>query len=125
MLCKHHFSKNGQVFFHIFWVVTLIMQSRLSNKNQPSWYSNALLATITFSDNQLFRLSSYPSDQMKLNQISASRRFSITTKSFCGWASITDRDHDVKKADSMTESAFSFIKSSPTQQPIHPSFAPY
>ncbi|WP_260213715.1 hypothetical protein, partial [Lacticaseibacillus paracasei] len=28
MLCKHHFSKNGQVFFHIFWVVTLIMQSR-------------------------------------------------------------------------------------------------
>ncbi|KAA1040530.1 alpha/beta hydrolase, partial [Lacticaseibacillus paracasei] len=28
-LCKHHFSKNGQVFFHIFWVVTLIMQSRL------------------------------------------------------------------------------------------------
>ncbi|RKW78935.1 alpha/beta hydrolase, partial [Lacticaseibacillus paracasei] len=26
---KHHFSKNGQVFFHIFWVVTLIMQSRL------------------------------------------------------------------------------------------------
>ncbi|WP_225424322.1 ATP-binding protein, partial [Lacticaseibacillus paracasei] len=25
---KHHFSKNGQVFFHIFWVVTLIMQSR-------------------------------------------------------------------------------------------------
>ncbi|QBA74780.1 hypothetical protein EVE90_10770 [Lacticaseibacillus paracasei] len=30
MLCKHHFSKNGQVFFHIFWVVTLIMQSRLS-----------------------------------------------------------------------------------------------
>ncbi|RDF80076.1 alpha/beta hydrolase, partial [Lacticaseibacillus paracasei] len=22
------FSKNGQVFFHIFWVVTLIMQSR-------------------------------------------------------------------------------------------------
>ncbi|WP_445623756.1 Ltp family lipoprotein, partial [Lacticaseibacillus paracasei] len=29
MLCKHHFSKNGQVFFHIFWVVTLIMQSRL------------------------------------------------------------------------------------------------
>lgn len=30
MLCKHHFSKNGQVFFHIFWVVTLIMQSRIS-----------------------------------------------------------------------------------------------
>ncbi|MCT2894121.1 hypothetical protein EFT57_14755 [Lacticaseibacillus paracasei] len=29
MLCKHHFSKNGQVFFHIFWVVTLIMQSRI------------------------------------------------------------------------------------------------
>ncbi|MCT3380094.1 hypothetical protein EFP52_16645, partial [Lacticaseibacillus paracasei] len=29
MLCKHHFSKNGQVFFHIFWVVTLIMQSRM------------------------------------------------------------------------------------------------
>ena len=28
MLCKHHFSKNRQVFFHIFWVVTLIMQSR-------------------------------------------------------------------------------------------------
>ncbi|KAA1039204.1 alpha/beta hydrolase, partial [Lacticaseibacillus paracasei] len=28
-LCKHHFSKNGQVFFHIFWVVTLIMQSRV------------------------------------------------------------------------------------------------
>ncbi|TJY19506.1 alpha/beta hydrolase, partial [Lacticaseibacillus paracasei] len=26
---KHHFSKNGQVFFHIFWVVTLIMQSRV------------------------------------------------------------------------------------------------
>ncbi|WP_324280338.1 oligosaccharide flippase family protein [Lacticaseibacillus paracasei] len=29
MLCKHHFSKNGQAFFHIFWVVTLIMQSRI------------------------------------------------------------------------------------------------
>ncbi|MCT4386616.1 hypothetical protein EFT54_16215 [Lacticaseibacillus paracasei] len=28
MLCKNHFSKKGQVFFHIFWVVTLIIQSR-------------------------------------------------------------------------------------------------
>ncbi|WP_423250912.1 transposase, partial [Lacticaseibacillus paracasei] len=35
MLCKHHFSKNGQVFFHIFWVVTLIMQSRFAHPYSP------------------------------------------------------------------------------------------
>ncbi|EEN81060.1 hypothetical protein HMPREF0539_0813 [Lacticaseibacillus rhamnosus LMS2-1] len=35
MLCKHHFSKNGQVFFHIFWVVTLIMQSRIQASTEP------------------------------------------------------------------------------------------
>ncbi|MES5902735.1 hypothetical protein OIU45_14825, partial [Lacticaseibacillus paracasei] len=39
---KHHFSKNGQVFFHIFWVVTLIMQSRqlrtkLILHSDPGW----------------------------------------------------------------------------------------
>ncbi|QBA73249.1 DUF4976 domain-containing protein [Lacticaseibacillus paracasei] len=43
MLCKHHFSKNGQVFFHIFWVVTLIMQSRsqyiLTDKWKFIWFS--------------------------------------------------------------------------------------
>ncbi|MDH7443939.1 hypothetical protein QBC90_15120, partial [Lacticaseibacillus paracasei subsp. paracasei] len=33
MLCKHHFSKKRQVFFHIFWVVTLIMQSRCAQGN--------------------------------------------------------------------------------------------
>ncbi|EEN81073.1 hypothetical protein HMPREF0539_0793 [Lacticaseibacillus rhamnosus LMS2-1] len=47
MLCKHHFSKNGQVFFHIFWVVTLLLQSRnhhnsitlvrFSSTYRPQW----------------------------------------------------------------------------------------
>ena len=32
MLCKYHFSKKGQVFFYILWVVTLIMQSRVDVK---------------------------------------------------------------------------------------------
>ncbi|RWZ59441.1 hypothetical protein EQK34_16785 [Lacticaseibacillus paracasei] len=42
MLCKHHFSKNGQVFFHIFWVVTLIMQSRNQTTNDNHLLSIAL-----------------------------------------------------------------------------------
>ncbi|MBU6045958.1 fructose-bisphosphatase class III [Lacticaseibacillus paracasei] len=43
MLCKHHFSKNGQVFFHIFWVVTLIMQSR----HQPFTTKADAIANLT------------------------------------------------------------------------------
>ena len=47
MLCKHHFSKNGQVFFHIFWVVTLIMQSReLDTVVGPRGHSKAVLLTL-------------------------------------------------------------------------------
>ncbi|RWZ67296.1 hypothetical protein EQK34_14395 [Lacticaseibacillus paracasei] len=46
MLCKHHFSKNGQVFFHIFWVVTLIMQSRILFTFIASMISSSLLVSV-------------------------------------------------------------------------------
>ncbi|MBB1165580.1 hypothetical protein FOS38_11755 [Lactobacillus rhamnosus] len=54
MLCKHHFSKNGQVFFHIFWVVTLIMQSRqtqafMSIQKTPSVRTGQYRSTVTWT----------------------------------------------------------------------------
>ncbi|NLH35519.1 MAG: hypothetical protein GX453_05785 [Lactococcus chungangensis] len=65
MLCKHHFSKNGQVFFHIFWVVTLIMQSRL----QSILYFLYLVKPAYFEDQQEYRVGLTLDDPIDANEL--------------------------------------------------------
>ncbi|MCT3191410.1 hypothetical protein EFO83_05015, partial [Lacticaseibacillus rhamnosus] len=57
MLCKHHFSKNGQVFFHIFWVVTLIMQSRDFIRKKKLNYLNFTSRTQNQKNTSIIMLS--------------------------------------------------------------------
>ncbi|MCT3364931.1 hypothetical protein EFP44_13830 [Lacticaseibacillus paracasei] len=52
MLCKHHFSKNKQVFFHIFWVVTLIMQSRTNLVGIVVWFVLGSLLVVAMTKHE-------------------------------------------------------------------------